>query len=497
MPPVYTIIAHSLGSVLSFDALVYAFAKGTIRDGTGRHITGCLPFPGYTEQEDSNQESWLGLLSELRKEPRCSSLPTAARNWADFSERYSQFGQCHGARLPDVNVSPTYQEIPLLLWRNHVKHLITLGSPIDKFVTLWHHNYRHLGLSHHSFPLAWGDDWLEDSPNRQRISHYNLCDEQDPVGHHLDTTLECPNYGKIFNATISVTYRDVVFRRYAVPGLAHVQYWEDQQLFDRVISEVIDRRSPLPENDTIQGPCTPLGQFVEKEFVEVEGVYDMALVWAYARIPLVASIVTGLLVSYGWIGWWYWGFSLSSATALFAGILLWACPRPFEVYREEVKTEYVTGLHWLKKQMPPWWPRQGIFANFVAGAVAWRRILILLNDHPNQESEVDKAINGNVRLSLKTAGNFNRLFRRRIMGGVVLFLLAAIGTWQGCTYLSTAADSAIKPPAWYVAILSLLTLSTVYLMTMGYVGYIFKRMKKAMTPEGDGRSPSDSALLSG
>lgn len=497
MPPVYTIIAHSLGSVLSFDALVYAFAKGTIRDGTGRHITGCLPFPGYTEQEDSNQESWLGLLSELRKEPRCSSLPTAARNWADFSERYSQFGQCHGARLPDVNVSPTYQEIPLLLWRNHVKHLITLGSPIDKFVTLWHHNYRHLGLSHHSFPLAWGDDWLEDSPNRQRISHYNLCDEQDPVGHHLDTTLECPNYGKIFNATISVTYRDVVFRRYAVPGLAHVQYWEDQQLFDRVISEVIDRRSPLPENDTIQGPRTPLGQFVEKEFVEVEGVYDMALVWAYARIPLVASIVTGLLVSYGWIGWWYWGFSLSSATALFAGILLWACPRPFEVYREEVKTEYVTGLHWLKRQMLPWWPRKGIFANFVAGAVAWRRILILLNDHPNQESEVDKAINGNVRLSLKTAGNFNRLFRRRIMGGVVLFLLAAIGTWQGCTYLSTAADSAIKPPAWYVAILSLLTLSTVYLMTMGYVGYIFKRMKKAMTPEGDGRSPSDSALLSG
>ncbi|MCK6500727.1 MAG: hypothetical protein L6Q38_14720, partial [Nitrospira sp.] len=86
------------------------------------------------------------------------------------------------------------------------------------------------------------------------------------------------------------------------------------------------------------------------------------------------------------------------------------------------------GQKGLRKRAQPWKLRRGIFANCVVGSVAWRRILILLNDYPHQVFEATDAKNRNVRLSLKTADNFKRLFRRRIMGGVVLFLLAAIGT---------------------------------------------------------------------
>lgn len=476
VPPNYTVIAHSLGSVLSFDALVYAFAKESIRDGTDRHISGCLPFPGYTEREDSDQKSWLGLLSELMREPRRPNLPRAAENWAGLGTRYAQFKQCHGATMPKSNASLLYHDCPLLLWRDHVKHFITLGSPIDKFLTLWHHNYRHMGLSHHSFPHAWSDNWLDDT-NRHCITHYNLCDEQDPVGHHLDNTQECPNYGKVFNTTIPVTYRDVVFRRYPVPGLAHVQYWKDQALFDRLLGEIIDK-TPLAPGSA--AGASPLGQLVTREFIEVDGVYNTALVWAYIRIPLIAAVITGLLMSYGWIGWRYDGFSLSYGLSLLAGLLLWISPKPIQAYRKEAGPEYSARHNWFMRRLMPWKPRRGLCARLVAGAVAWRRILIWLNLHPNQAFEVDDAVLRNIRLSLKTAGNFQKLFWPRLTWGIAVFLAASAATWIGRAHLLEARDGATGPPLWYVGALVLLTVSTVYLGAMMYVGHRFRSMKNQM-----------------
>jgi hypothetical protein len=490
VPPVYTIIAHSLGSVLGFDALLYAFAKESIRDGSARHVSGSLPFPGYTEREDSDYESWLGLLSDLMKEPRQKDLPKAAESWARFGACYPQFGNCHGVAMPAPGASLQYSEFPLLLWRNHVKHFITLGSPIDKYLTLWHHNYRHMGLSHQSFLPDWSEEWLDDT-NRHRITHYNLCDEQDPVGHHLDITQECPNYGKVFDANIPVTYRDVVFRRYSVPGLAHVQYWKDQTLFDGLLAEVIDRphgAAPTP----LSGPYSPQisggrrGLFLAGNFIEVEGVYTTALIWAYFRIPLIASVVTGLLLGYGWVGWWYEGFSLPYGLALMAGLLLWICPNPTHAYRQEARpgdktentTVRVSASHAVATSgWARWKPRRGLCANLVAGSVAWRRILIWLNEHPNQAFDPADALNRNVRLSLRTAGGFRRHWIPRIAAGIVVFLLAATSTGVEREHL--LARNTGGPPIWYVAILVLMTVSGVYLLVMSYVGIFFRYMKQS------------------
>lgn len=471
VPPVYTIIAHSLGSVLSFDALMYAFAKESIREGGDRHPSGSLPFPGYTEREESEHESWYGLLSDLRKPPRDTNLPYPQENWARFSACYAQFRKWYGIRPPATD-PPRTGDLPLLLWRDHVKHFITLGSPIDKFLVLWHQNYRHMGPIHHSAGDAWSGEWLDDTITH-RITHYNLCDEQDPVGHHLDVTRNCSAYNKVFRTDIPVTYRDVVFRRYAVPGLAHVQYWKDQDLFRRLIREVIDERPDPQAHPTSHGHQSHLGQLVEKKFFEVAGVYDMALAWAYARIPLIASVMTGLLLSYGWIGWHYWGFSPSSALALLAAFLLWICPRPMEAYRKEVKPERLEQESWLRKRLLPWKPHRGILANVVAGAVEWRRILISLNAHPGAESRIAVAEENNIRLSLETAGNFNRVFRQRMIFGAAVLLIVAALAWWDREHLRVAT-----PPAWYVGILTLMTVTTVYLLTMGYVGVVFVRVKK-------------------
>lgn len=498
VPPVYTIVAHSLGSVLSFDALVYAFAKDSIREGSDRHESGSLPFPGYTEQEESEHESWLGLLSDLSKPPRDTTLPHPHENWATLSACYAQFRKRHGIRPPTTD-APRAGDLPLLLWRDHVKHFITLGSPIDKFCVLWHHNYRHMGPMYYSAKDAWCKGWLDDSITH-RITHYNVCDEQDPVGHHLDVARNCSAYNKVFRTDIRATYRDVVFRRYAVPGLAHVQYWKDQDLFDRLIREVIDEQ-PAPQADGTRSKTqSHLGQLVEKQFFDVSGVYDMALVWAYARIPLIASVTTGLLLSYGWIGWHYWGFSPSCALALLGAILLWICPKPIEAYRKEVKTEHVARAHKLTKRLLPWKLHRGILANVVAGAVEWRRILLSLNDHPNSVTQKAVAEKNEIRLSLETAGNFNRVFRLRIIGGAAVFLLASGVVWCCHEYLSAAADYAARPPAWYVAILTLMTVSAVYLITMAYVRYIFACMKKAVhtashSEQDECRVPESTSVL--
>jgi|CXWL01.1.fsa_nt_gi hypothetical protein len=526
VPPIYTVIAHSLGSVLSFDALIYAFAKDSIRDGNERHPSGSLPFPGYNEREDYDNESWVGLVSDLMKHPRRTDLPNAEESWALFGTRYPQFSELHGATMPKPDASPKYPEPPLLLWRNHVKHFITLGSPIDKFLTLWHHNYRHMGLSHHSFPTDWSQGWLDDT-NQHRIAHYNLCDEQDPVGHHLDTAQKCPNYSKVFDTTIPVTYRDVVFRRYSVPGVAHIQYWKDQTLFDGLLAEVIDEPNiktltPSTASPQPQTPTSRWGRFVAKDFIEVDRVYATALIWAYFRIPLIASVVTGLLLSYGWIGWWYEGFSLSYSLALLAGVLLWVCPNPTHAYRQEAKpgdqaetvqtvptfnpstcrqdatpsdraegttvqaspTHAVVTSWWAR-----WKPRRGLCANLVAGSVAWRRILIWLNQHPNQTFELSEALDRNIRLSLSTAGGFRRHSIPRIAFAIVVFLLAAALTCVGRVHLLPAPKGTASPPFWYVATLVLMTVSGIYLLVMAYVGIFFRHMKYHGQPDLSEKTP--------
>lgn len=208
--PRYVIIAHSLGSIMSLDALLYARATSAVRLGRRR----CQwEFPGYLR--DSN-----------RLAP------------------------------PDTG------------WSRRVESFVTLGSPIDKYLTIWWLNYRYL--------LKCKDD-LRKAP---KIAHFNYCDELDPVGHSLDVVRDTPVYEAVFKRG-----EDVVFNRYAIPGAAHNKYWTDQRLFRWILYRAVD-------GDTGNGGRPP-----KQPRWFRRRVYWMLLFWLYVFVPLLVAIGTYVSLS--------------------------------------------------------------------------------------------------------------------------------------------------------------------------------------------------------
>jgi predicted ribosomally synthesized peptide with SipW-like signal peptide len=232
-PARYSVIAHSLGTVLSFDALLYARARMAFRTGLAGGVPN-FPFPGYVTDAERDR---------LRQAAR------AAR----------------GARetLPD--------ELSFLdtNWARRVDTFTTLGSPVDKFLFIWWLNYQYLGSA----------AWVSDSDPGRRILHFNYSDEQDPVGHRLEEVAKTPAYGAVFRSGA-----DVVFNRYALPGLAHVQYWKDLDLFRWILKVAVDR-PPDP------GPAP--AWFDPK-------VYRRVLLLSYTVVPWLVVLVLAFGTTWAW-----------------------------------------------------------------------------------------------------------------------------------------------------------------------------------------------------
>ena len=244
--PRYVVIGHSLGSVMSFDALLFAHMK---RSGDHRAVVELLPEYGRnpsTKQQDG--------------------------------------------------------QLPNLEWIRNVDALVTLGSPIDKFLVMWWLNYAHLVP-----PADWVDPELLKARGEPggRIPHYNYCDEQDPVGHNLDVA-----YSK--GALVEQIFEkkeDVVYTRYATPGVAHVDYWKDGDLFQRILDQAVDGRSAEE--------ATPVAWFKWWTYVQ-------SLAWTYLLVP-----VLGWLAATGAMMWAVNG-AQNFGTRMFwvlasLGVLLLAC----------------------------------------------------------------------------------------------------------------------------------------------------------------------------
>lgn len=166
----YTIVAHSLGTIMSLDALLYACAES----GPGK-AQDC--YPGYLKANEK---------------PTQNPLTSTKR------------------------------------WIGNVDAFVTLGSPVDKYLVLWWLNYEHLA----------DDSWLclpERDGKGHKIKHFNYSDEQDPVGGELDVAHKTPAVRKLFNKEA-----DLVFTRYPIPGIAHVDYWKDLDLFKEILHRAVD-----------------------------------------------------------------------------------------------------------------------------------------------------------------------------------------------------------------------------------------------------------------
>lgn len=241
-PVEFTILAHSLGTVLSMDALTLAHNKKFWDDAVPAKSNG-------------------------RRAPQ----PDAPDSPPD---------------IPGYENGTAY---PKLDWIDSVRSFVTLGSPIDKFLTLWWFNYLHMANT----------DWIRTRKSGLPIKHYNFCDEQDPVGHRLDFARTAPAFAAIFTggSDASTKWNDVVYNHTPLPGWAHVSYWQDRSLFKLILKRIIVGKDGAPQN---------LTQEDLKEFqVYRRGVYTWILMIHFYLIPILCIgacnfTLTLALLSEGW-----------------------------------------------------------------------------------------------------------------------------------------------------------------------------------------------------
>jgi hypothetical protein len=106
-------------------------------------------------------------------------------------------------------------------WLDQIRGLVTLGSPIDK---------HHLFWEAQNFPAD------IPAPQTKKIPWWNFWDFSDPVGHSLDGIFPTP--GAAANNQFERVF-DAGFARYPIPGVAHVDYWLDVNIYHRIIQEVM------------------------------------------------------------------------------------------------------------------------------------------------------------------------------------------------------------------------------------------------------------------
>ncbi len=169
-------------------------------------------------------------------------------------------------------------------WIKRVRSFTTIGSPIDKHLILWPEMWYKFCFGENA---AGGKDPDEKEPPvnkenwrqlNQPIRWRNYYDFADPVGFDLDTAraqLEAWHCNSCFEF---LPEHDHGFRRYPIPGKAHVDYFSDTELFGYIIRDAVDGeklRSPEKTRppDTILGRLSPWIPFVAVLLVHFAAVF--------------------------------------------------------------------------------------------------------------------------------------------------------------------------------------------------------------------------------
>lgn len=156
-------------------------------------------------------------------------------------------------------------------WVKHVRTFATLGSPIDKHMLLW--------------PDLWRKEL---NPVRQiprRINWQNYFDEGDPVGFDVAfarvwlARKGCKAFDCGGDGDPALTH-DHGFSRYFFPGKAHVDYWEDSDLFGPFLSEIVLKGGGTDK--PFQGPRNRVSA----------RVLTRSLPYLLAFLPLAAGVFT-------------------------------------------------------------------------------------------------------------------------------------------------------------------------------------------------------------
>jgi hypothetical protein len=151
-------------------------------------------------------------------------------------------------------------------WLSRVRSLTTLGSPIDKHLILWPEMWGWLSEGEIEARDATGDEQAH--LLRERHSHWhrmetpirwrNYYDYADPVGYDLDTAREKLALWGCDAFEFSGDQHDHGFRRYPLAGMAHIDYFNDPDLFEHIYEHAIrPTRDVAKPADTKWGKLSP------------------------------------------------------------------------------------------------------------------------------------------------------------------------------------------------------------------------------------------------
>jgi len=113
-------------------------------------------------------------------------------------------------------------------WLGQVAGFMTIGSPIDKHLILWPSLFGRTPPSRNCNPA-------------RRIEWRNYYDQGDPIGFNLNGIrqwIATHSWDRVFSFSED---HDFGFVRYPFPGKAHVDYWDDPEVFGHFIETVVTK----------------------------------------------------------------------------------------------------------------------------------------------------------------------------------------------------------------------------------------------------------------
>jgi hypothetical protein len=116
-------------------------------------------------------------------------------------------------------------------WLLRVRGLVTLGSPLDKHYGIWNNRFV--------------TDQLKTTSLNPRIRWFNYWDRSDPVGYGLAKLRPKDPSSDAFKM-FDVQF-DRTFARYPIPGMAHVEYWTDQDIHLDILQKAMGIGGPRPQ----------------------------------------------------------------------------------------------------------------------------------------------------------------------------------------------------------------------------------------------------------
>lgn len=157
-------------------------------------------------------------------------------------------------------------------WVEHLHGFMTLGSPIDKHIALWPELWKEFSFVKSAkvdgqVKICSSRKDAKPVMLRQRIKWRNYFDYGDPVGFRLDEAQRWLTSKQCGAFEFEQFKHDHGYSRYWLPGKAHVDYWNDAELFRHFIDNVVKTPridapplAPPPANKPLRGfvaTCIP------------------------------------------------------------------------------------------------------------------------------------------------------------------------------------------------------------------------------------------------